>query len=165
MKKYLIITLVSAGLLLLVYMACTNNNALFDPTGETGITVSAFVCDTTGLDISLSNPDSLPFTVYTSLSPVLTGQTISFLGFIENDSGVSGLSWSWDFGDGNAVDARITEHKYLDAGNYNAFFTAANIFQYGQAGMVQKRGKCLTLSNDVLLLIPLYFLPVILAIA
>ncbi len=112
---FTLILLMTLGVV--IYLSCTKD-ALFDPTGETGITVSAFVCDTTGLDISLSNPDSLPFSVYTSLSPVLAGQTISFLGFIENDSGVSGLSCSWDFGDGNAADARIIEHKYSEDENY-----------------------------------------------
>ncbi len=111
--------------LIVILVTCTDD-ALFDPTGETGITVSSFLCDTTGLDTTFEQADSLPFQVYTSLSPVLAGQTISFLGFIENDSGFSGLSWSWDFGDGTAVFTRIIEHRYLDAGNYNAVFTVTN---------------------------------------
>ncbi len=51
MKQFLI-QIVLIPVLSIFMLTCTDD-ALFDPTGETGITVSAFVCDTTGWDTSL----------------------------------------------------------------------------------------------------------------
>ncbi len=114
-----VLTLVTSVLLL----TCTNNEALFDPTGETGITVSAFVCDTTGVDTTITVSDSISGTV-AALS-VYAGQTITFLGFVKGES-VSDIRWKWNFGDNDSSLSRIEEHRYMTEGDYKAVFTITN---------------------------------------
>ena len=108
-----------------IYLSCIRDDALFEPTGETGITIAAYVCDTVGLDTNFTEADSLPFPVLTFLSPVLVGQAVTFLGFIKGDS-VKDITWEWDFGDDGSSLSRIVEHRYMTQGNHNAIFTIAN---------------------------------------
>ena len=75
MKTLITITLLIFTTII-IYISCTNNEALFNPTGETGITVYAFVCDTTGLDTTITQFDST-----LSINSSLAGQAVTFLGF------------------------------------------------------------------------------------
>ena len=56
---------------ILIHFSCTNKDVVFDPTEETGVTIEAYVCDTIGVDTTFSQSDSLPFAVFSFLSPVL----------------------------------------------------------------------------------------------
>ena len=75
---------------IIVYLACTDE-ALFNPTGETGITVYAFVCDTTGLDTTITQFDST-----LSINSSLAGQAVTFLGF-KNTTWFNNIEYSSDY--------------------------------------------------------------------
>ena len=104
------------------FFSCTKDTN-FNPTEEIGVTIQAFVCDTTDLDTTITISDSLTGAV-TALS-VFSGQTITFLGFIKGDS-VNDITWSWDFGDTATSVSRIVEHRYMKPGEYKAVFTVTN---------------------------------------
>jgi len=125
MKKRLII-FITALLLTGIYLffSCTKDT-IFNPTDIPGVTIAAYVCDSTGLDTSLLLTGSLPDTV-TALSPY-AGQTVTFLAFIKGDSAsIKDITWSWDFGDDSTSLSRVVEHRYMAAGTYKAVFTIAN---------------------------------------
>ena len=122
MKKFLSIVSILFLAFIVIYLSCIKDTS-FNPTGEIGVTIEAFVCDTAGLDTTITISDSLTGTV-TALS-VYAGQTISFLGFVKGDS-VNDITWSWNFWDTITSLSRIVEHRYMTPGEYKAVFTVTN---------------------------------------
>ena len=56
-------------------------------------------------------------------SPKPVGSAVSFTATV---SGGTGVSYTWDFGDGNGGSGATTQHTYASAGTYTAIVTATN---------------------------------------
>ncbi len=63
-------------------------------------------------------------------SPTILGQSTAFTATV---TAGSGISYDWDFGDGNGASGQVVTHTYLAAGTYTATVTASNAVSQGSA--------------------------------
>jgi uncharacterized protein (TIGR02145 family) len=131
--KNMILSFLTLLTFIIILFTCTKDT-LFNPSGFQGVTTSAFVCDTTGLDTNITSADSVPGKVIALSAWV--GQTTTFIGFIKKDTSVKDITWKWDFGDGKSSLSRIVEHRYMTAGEYKAVFTITNSVGISLSGTV-----------------------------
>ena len=84
-------------------------------------------------DWEIANPPCVsprvPVTVTVTPGPqasFITSQNLNIINFLELSLGAT--SWSWDFGDGSAIDTlqNPAPHVYAAAGNYNVTLTVSN---------------------------------------
>lgn len=117
MKRAIVCFVVSA--LLSVLLSCTKDNSLFVNNNRAGITIQAFVYDTTGIDTSMKTTGFLPVSAVSA--HVLAGEKATFFGFLSTDS--VKIQCAWNFGDTVIPGQRIVEHYYRTPGQHRAMFT------------------------------------------
>jgi PKD domain len=107
---------------LTIFFLCTRNDTLYTPPSTPGVSIKAFVYDTTGVDTSLSlknfwaaSSDSISDSA---------GEAVTLLGFLSGDSAsLAAVSCEWTFGDGQSSAKRIAEHRYMADSTYHPVFT------------------------------------------
>ena len=107
------------GICLFLSLACTRNDTLYNPSGQSSYKLAVYAADTTGISPNVSQ-DSIQSILKTQLS-IDSSQAITLFGFITGDP--SKVTPKWNFGDGKDTAGTIVVHTYDTTGQFHAVFS------------------------------------------